>query len=386
MRIKFVGDIMPGELVDHYRRGVSSQIAAGKDPFRFCRSELLDADLSVANLECVLSHASSLSRPWSELLRGQPSFAGLLRSVGISVVNTANNHALDHGKHALAESIQHLREAGVQTFGYDEVSLFQETPLVVSRSGLRIGFLGYNIANYSRDDATRSIARIEQITSEAARIVDFLIVSMHWGREYTAFPDSTAICVAQRFFERGCNILYGHHSHRLQGIVKMGNNLFVPSLGNFIFDDHGKADRITAILSVTLEDKRIRHHSIFAHRICAKLCPTPEEGLRSYISNLNSKLSQATRGTEAQRKLDDLRARLSSGWGHTKNRVRIRVRMILYFWNYTQHWPEFLRYFLFGHYSSCANRGRSDIVARDRLPVKVDARRPCVVNSDPRIR
>src|SRR5262249_49454601 len=159
------------------------------------------------------------------------------------------------------------------------------------------------------------------------------------------------------------------HSHRLQGIVEMGNNLFVPSLGNFLFDDHGKADRITAILSVTVEGKRIRHHSIIAHRIQGKLYPVPEEGLQCHIDKLSAKLNHAMRRTGTQSRLDDLRARLSSSWGHAKNRVRIRVRMMLYFWNYTRHWREFLRYFLFGHYSSCANRGRSDIVVHSQLPV-----------------
>src|ERR687886_151571 len=78
-----------------------------------------EADLFVLNLECCVSQRGSPGR-----LRGKPFFfrappaaAELLAALGVDCVTLANNHALDFGAVALADTLRHLAAAGIATVG-----------------------------------------------------------------------------------------------------------------------------------------------------------------------------------------------------------------------------------------------------------------------------
>ena len=47
----------------------------------------------------------------------QPAAAEALASVGVSAAGLANNHALDRGPTGLDDTLAHLRDAGIATFG-----------------------------------------------------------------------------------------------------------------------------------------------------------------------------------------------------------------------------------------------------------------------------
>ena len=69
MRIKLVGDIMLGECLENYRRGVLSMIDRGIDPFEHCHKDLRDSELCVGNLECVLTDVSNKQGLFRDILR-----------------------------------------------------------------------------------------------------------------------------------------------------------------------------------------------------------------------------------------------------------------------------------------------------------------------------
>lgn len=124
----------------------------------------------------------------------------LLKDADANVVNTANNHALDHGKEAFEKSLGLLEDHGVHVIGYRNDSYFQEEPLVLDPAGIRVGFLGYNISNFADEDERKCVERT---------------------------------------------------------IIGDGNRIFAPNLGNFIFDQKIEKNRITAVLRTEIREGTI---------------------------------------------------------------------------------------------------------------------------------
>jgi hypothetical protein len=103
-----VGDIMLGEHPIHIGDGVRYRIA-GRDSkylFQNVRSCLQNNDLVFGKLKAVLSNRG-LNRwsLWSSQLHGEPKSSEGIKYAGFNVLNLSNNHALDHGREALDETI-----------------------------------------------------------------------------------------------------------------------------------------------------------------------------------------------------------------------------------------------------------------------------------------
>lgn len=78
-----------------------------------------EADLFVLNLECCVSQRGvrwpSPGKPF--FFRAPPVAVELLTLLGVDAVTCANNHALDYGVDALADTVEHLTAAGIACVG-----------------------------------------------------------------------------------------------------------------------------------------------------------------------------------------------------------------------------------------------------------------------------
>ena len=97
-------------------------------------------ELSVGNLEPPGTRAGE-PRDDKLCLRGDPAYAPVLAGTGFSVLSLANNHCLDYGDRALAETRRHLEAAGIAAIGAGAGLTKAATPAIIERSGIRIGFL-----------------------------------------------------------------------------------------------------------------------------------------------------------------------------------------------------------------------------------------------------
>ncbi len=335
VKINFMGDVMLGELLENYRRGLRSVLEKkGTDPFEHVRPVLEEADLNVVNLECVFSDSSILGRPFSEILVAPESFLHYLVDAGIGVVSTANNHALDHGREAFERSVGLLRESGIRVIGYDAGRFFQEEPVVVEAGGARVGFLGYNISNFPEADRRAAVDRIRAVVGGVRGSVDKLVVSMHWGEEYTNIPPPYVVGFGRELLDAGVDILHGHHSHRIQGVLDDGGRIFAPSLGNFIFDQMVAENRITAVLRVELGGDGALRYRYMPYWMNDLYQPEPAPRFEAYIEKINGYLEECWRGG-ADAFASEVAASVAKG--HRSNRIRMRARMLAHFWDYLPH-------------------------------------------------
>ena len=70
---------------------------------------------------------------------------------------------------------------------------------------------------------------------EARRRADVLIVSLHFGEEYTHRVSAEQREMGRLAIDSGADLVLGHHSHTPQGVEIYRGRPIVYSLGNFLF-------------------------------------------------------------------------------------------------------------------------------------------------------
>ena len=174
-----------------------------------------------------------------------------MRDLGADIVNLAHNHMLDSRSdqfliytHALLESL------GVTTIGY-YTSLEDTNNIVVTeQDGVKIAWLAYVYAtNHYNTDANSHLKNsyIPYFSQElctrqvalAKQLADVVIVSAHWGSEYSFKPNSFQKTYAELLCELGVDVIVGMHPHCLQPMEWMTSStghrtLLTYSIGNFL--------------------------------------------------------------------------------------------------------------------------------------------------------
>ncbi|MBM2839665.1 MAG: cap protein [Bacteroidetes bacterium] len=238
LRLLAVGDVNLG-------RGVGQEILAGDTlyPFAAVRDSFASYDVVFANLESQLSDQDGETQhPRNNLIfTGPPGGAHTLRQAGVTMVSTANNHAIDYGIKALLETGRYLREAGVYFTGTsgDASRLFD--PVIVSRNGLRIAFFActdvMNIEDpfWKKYVAEADSAKLLPMIRSVRDSVDFIVVSYHGGEEYADRPTQRTKDFARQMIAGGADLFLGHHPHVPYGVEEFEGKYIIHSLGNFVF-------------------------------------------------------------------------------------------------------------------------------------------------------
>jgi hypothetical protein len=237
LRLLFVGDVMldngPGHLLSH-----------GTDPFAPCAGLLASADLTIANLECVVGQEGDpLHKPY--IFRAAPDSPRFLKK-HFDAVSLANNHSFDFGVEGFLDSLRILKANNIPYFGGGRDLLEAREPLVLPCKGRKLGLLGYNefrAVNYAATAQTAGNAPLVEADALAdirrARETlgcDIVIPFLHWGEELEPTPRPDQTQLAQRMIEAGATAVLGTHPHVTQTIDYHRGAPIVYSLGNFVFD------------------------------------------------------------------------------------------------------------------------------------------------------
>jgi len=237
-----VGDVM-------LSRGVGNRIAKSgpKFPFEPTADLLSCCDIAFANLE---SQISTLGKPMKgkEIhFRAEPNSVLGLMHAGIDVVSLANNHALDYGDKALFETMDILAKNGIAYVGAGmNFSAAHRTANFVLNN-IKISFLAYSANFYLTVEATEekfgvAVIRKKELAADikqAKKWADIVVVSFHWGWEYSDHPTDDDRAIAHLAIDSGADLVIGHHAHVIQGVEAYKDSLICYNLGNFIFDQRG---------------------------------------------------------------------------------------------------------------------------------------------------
>jgi len=235
VRIKAVGDIMLGRLV-------GKKILLTNPDFPFCliSNELTEADITIGNLETPVCDNSYKSYKKEFSFKASTNVIHGLKNAGFNILNLANNHIMDYGEKALAETITNLNDKEILTVGAGENLVEATKALIININDVCIGFLSFTYAWPAKKNKPGCAPIDKKLISKLVHSVsdktDVVIVSIHTGLEYVNIPSRENIALFRSIVDMGADLVLGHHPHTIQGIEKYKNGLIAYSLGNFIFD------------------------------------------------------------------------------------------------------------------------------------------------------
>lgn len=272
-----VGDNIPGmENYDKLYRHVSTLLRQADITFGQVETVLIDEEIK----DLYPYVAAQARMPCSSV----PGVAPCMKQNGFDIVSFASNHALDYGRVHFLNTIQHLRDAGLDVIGAGKDEAEARRYSVIERGGTKIAFLGYctilpqdywaqesrpgmnparghtyyeqiehdqpgtpcRIHSWAhREDKAKMLEDIKKAKSEA----DIIVVSMHWGIHFTeAEIAEYQIEYAHDAIDAGADLILGHHAHILKPIEVYKGKVIFYSLGNFAMDDPNNMSRDKATL------------------------------------------------------------------------------------------------------------------------------------------
>lgn len=235
-----VGDVM-------LSRKVLRAMLATRDwelPFRRTSSILKKADITFGNLESPFSDRGGYVLSGMSFKAEPPSVRGLI-SAGFDVVSLANNHFGNQGRYGMHYTFRHLAENGIAYCGAGRDFSEAHSARVVTRRGVKVAFLSYNeIWPYDYAAGARLaghawMAPPRVIVADirtAKRRADLVIVSFHWGTEYTPHPTGRQRYYGRLAIDAGADAVISQHPHVVQAVEWRRGRFIAYSLGNFVFD------------------------------------------------------------------------------------------------------------------------------------------------------
>ena len=186
------------------------------------------------------------------------------KRVGFDILGTANNHSLDMDEAGVYATIDFLENKNIQHVGTAKSLGNCNKTTIIERNGLRLAFVSYTFSMNKKINPTGKewlvnhlevnqpdvdLSQLKQdIANAKQENADFVILSLHYGNAYQAYPCGHIIDNTKRIFEEcGPDILLGGHPHNVQamaaypftcphtGVEKRGFVLF--SFGDFVAYD-----------------------------------------------------------------------------------------------------------------------------------------------------
>lgn len=227
------------------------------------------ADIAVGNLETTFA-GKSVGYSNYPTFNTPEQLAYNLKTLGLDVISTANNHSLDKGYKGLVSTLDFLDEAGlVHTGTYRSVEE-QNQITIQNVKGISMAFLSFTygtngIAVPSGKEYCINLIDKEFISNQIQlakeQNPDMICVFMHWGIEYQTKQNKTQKDLADFLFENGVDVILGGHPHVLQPMEKREITLedgttkdgfIVYSLGNFISGQRDDDTKSSAILNLAI--------------------------------------------------------------------------------------------------------------------------------------
>ena len=193
---------------------------------------------------------------------------------GFNLVSLATNHTMDKGEQGVLNSVAYWKtKSGVVSSGQwsSDEERNQSIATIHEVNNIKYAFISYTIWTNGLNTPTGKEYLNNLYSEEKAKAdieavrdkVDFVIVAMHWGTEYSFKVDAKQEEIVNYLSSLGVDLIIGAHPHVIQTVEYINNNktFVVYSLGNFISDQNdvdnftGLAFEVTLKKHVDVDDK-----------------------------------------------------------------------------------------------------------------------------------
>lgn len=228
--------------------------------FTYIADIIKDYDLKFYNQETVIG-GKNLGLSSYPMFNSPDEIGDNLTDIGFNMVNLATNHSMDKGVTGLKYSTNYWEKKkdvyAVGSYSSEEKRLEAKYKEV---NGIKYALLGYatvtnGLTISDSDSHYWDLYDKEKVKEDIERVkdkVDVVIVSMHWGIEYTHEPVEEEREIAAYLASLGVDIVIGHHPHVIQPIEYIDDTLVIYSLGNFISAQDGTMKRVGMMVSLDI--------------------------------------------------------------------------------------------------------------------------------------
>lgn len=245
---------------------VSDPLPGSREVLSRVAGLLRNADFPVVNLETVVTlEPNTPHRDKSYAYFSLPGSLPALTELGISYVGLGNNHVYDYLEPGLADTLDHVTEAGLDHSGAgsnaDEAFVAHRQTLgghpysflaMTSVSGEQFA-LSYTAT--AKKGGAADLRDDVAVTSAIQRELDLgrlPILFLHTGREYSVEPSDFVLDRLGLVSALSPALMIGHHPHVAQGFGFHNDVLAVHSLGNFLFDQVRLETMLSMLVQIDL--------------------------------------------------------------------------------------------------------------------------------------
>lgn len=210
---------------------------------------LAQTDLTVLNLEVPIAKGRYGGYPQ---FNSPPTLLDALAATGTDVLLCANNHALDRLGKGARQTLDAIDAAGLAHVGtarnreeYNAVPLFDLNGISIAifnytqhTNGMEKEDTEENLRYAVHYFAVHRAERDVQAAREAG--ADYVILCVHWGREYEREPTQGVRDWAQALCDAGADLIIGGHPHVMQPMERLVSadgtheTHVLYSMGNFL--------------------------------------------------------------------------------------------------------------------------------------------------------
>ena len=231
------------------------------------------ADYAFLNIEHTLARSGSLMKGKPTHHRGKPELIEGFIEAGFDALVVANNHMFDFGVESFFDTMALLEAKAIPYVGAGKNIREAKKPVVLERSGLRIGLLAYsttlpqgaaagasepgvnpmrvstaysprrNLVEYPGSEAliitktdSGDLARMKREIRALKKKTDAVLVYNHWGASMSHDVHDYQTEIGRAAIDAGACGVFGGHQHVLQGVAFYKGCPIVHCTGNLIFD------------------------------------------------------------------------------------------------------------------------------------------------------
>ncbi len=241
--------------------------------FEAIADDVAKADIAYANQETMLT-APTIPCSGYPLFSTPSDLGKVERNLGFDWISHSSNHTLDQGENGVKLTLDfwdQYPEVAVTGIARSEEERNQIA--VIERKGIKVAVLSYTFStngisiptgkdylvnlyatknsnpNNGQGLENVNVSMIENDLERARKISDTIIVSMHWGTEYSNEVNNEQTALAKYLADQGVLAIIGTHAHVIQPVEYVtgvgGNKTLVAyGLGNSI----NSQDRTRAML------------------------------------------------------------------------------------------------------------------------------------------
>jgi poly-gamma-glutamate capsule biosynthesis protein CapA/YwtB (metallophosphatase superfamily) len=206
----------------------------------------------ILNLETSVTHGGDAVPSKGIHYRMHPANLPCLAAAAPDACVLANNHVLDFGRRGLADTLDHLTEAGLQPVGAGRDDKAAWRPAIIPAGDARVVIVAFGMPSSgiprswaaARDRS--GVAYVPELSAPAAaRIMsvkrpgDVVVASVHWGSNWGYTVDDDQIAFAHALIDAGVHVVHGHSSHHPRPIEFYRDGLILYGCGDLVNDYEG---------------------------------------------------------------------------------------------------------------------------------------------------